>query len=139
MDDKIDRLRLWLAFGVVIVGITVVFIVFLVAVLTFQNADKPAEIIPAVLGSVTAAVGTLAGLVAGHTAGSAGKERAERRAAAREQEAAAGRTLAEVLKADKATLLGPGSDEVQAPGPSAQAADEQLVRRHAGLARSLFP
>ncbi len=104
MDDQADRLRLWLTFGIAVVGIGVVLIVFLITVVSFKNSARPGELVPAVVGSATAAIGTLAGLVAGHTAGSAGKERAEHRADAREQEAVAGMALAESLKAEAASL-----------------------------------
>jgi hypothetical protein len=129
VDDKSDRLRIWLTFGIAAFGITVVLIAFLVAVFTLKDKDQPGQLIPAVLGAVTVAVGTLAGLVAGHTAGAAGKERAERRADAREQQAAAGRTLAESLKAEESVVT----------SLSQQPADADAIRRHAELARRLFP
>jgi hypothetical protein len=50
-------------------------VAFIVSVLAFRNSRQPGELIPAVLGTVTAAIGTLAGLVAGHAAGAAGKNR----------------------------------------------------------------
>jgi hypothetical protein len=139
VDDKSDRLRLWLTFGVAAFGITVVLIAFFVSVLTLKDKDQPGQLIPAVLGAVTAAVGTLAGLVAGHTAGSAGKERAESRADAREQEAAAGRTLAESLKAEESAYATAGESGLEAFGQGERTADVDAIRRHAELARRLFP
>jgi hypothetical protein len=135
MDDDADRLRLWLTFGVAVVGIALVMVAFLITVLTFKDASQPGELIPAVLGGVTAAIGTLAGLVAGHTAGSAGKERAERRADAREQEAAAGRTLAESLKVDEAILPAPRSRGSDVLGSSEDPQIAALLRRQVELAK----
>jgi hypothetical protein len=131
-DDNTDRLRVWLTFGIAVIGIGVVLLAFLIAVLTLRHAKQPGELIPAVVGVVTAAVRTLAGLVAGHTAGAAGKERAERRADAREQEAAAGRTLAETLKTEDALLPqeGGAAEGLTAAGEQPQV---EVIRRHAEL------
>jgi hypothetical protein len=139
VDDEADRLRLWLTFCIAVTGIAVVFIAFLVSVLTFKDATQPGELIPAVLGTVTAAVGTLAGLIVGHGAGAAGKERAEHRADLREQEAAAGRTLAESLKADDATLASLGGETLEAAGPMDGQSGAAVIRKHADLANRLFP
>jgi hypothetical protein len=142
MDDKADRLRLQLTFGVAVVGILSVMIAFLVSVIVFKNSKAPGELIPAVLGTITAAIGTLAGLVAGHAAGAAGKERAEWRADSREQEAAAGRTLAEAIKAGEAALPEAGDEgdegfEAVTPAEGVNAA--YVVRQQAELANRLFP
>jgi hypothetical protein len=139
MNDDNDRLRLWLTFGIAVFGISVVLVAFFATVLTFKGRTQAGQIIPAVLGVITAAVGTLAGLIAGHTAGSAGKERAERRADAREQEAAAGRTLAESLEAEEAMLATSGGGSQEAGSRSELFADNDAIRRHADLARRLFP
>jgi hypothetical protein len=139
MDDTADRLRLWLTFGVAVIGILSVMIAFLVSVLVFKNAKQPGELIPAVLGGITAAIGTLAGLVAGHAVGSAGKERAERRADSREQEAAAGRTLAEVLKVGEAPVPAEGDDRLETYTPEQDAQAASILRQHAELAKRLFP
>jgi hypothetical protein len=139
MDDTADRLRLWLTFGIAVAGILSVMIAFFVSVLVFKNANQPGELIPAVLGGITAAIGTLAGLVAGHAAGSAGKERAERRADAREQEAAAGRTLAEVMKVGEPPLPTEGDERLEAYTAEQDAQAASILRQHAELARRLFP
>jgi hypothetical protein len=137
--DQADTLRLWFTFGIATVGIVAVLIAFFVAVFVFKGAENPGELIPAVLGTVTAAVGTLAGLVAGHSAGSAGKERAERRSEANEQEASAGKALAVTLQNDESALASGGGTgrEAFGVGPSEPGAD--VIRRHADLARKLFP
>jgi hypothetical protein len=138
MNDDNDRLRLWLTFGIVVFAILVVLVAFFVTVLTFKHKAQAGQIVPAVLGVITAAVGTLAGLIAGHTAGSAGKESAERRADTREQEAAAGRTLAASLEAEEAAL-DTSQGGRQAGGLSEPLAEREAIRRHADLARRLFP
>lgn len=139
MDDSNDRLRLWLTFGIAAAGIVAVMVAFFAAVLIFKNAKSPGELIPAVLGGVTAAVGTLAGLVAGHAAGAAGKERAENRADASAKQAAAGKVLAEAVKGG--TEL-PGADDegYESLAPAEQSARAAFVlRQHAQLASQLFP
>jgi hypothetical protein len=70
----------------------------------------------------------------------AGKERAENRADSREQEAAAGRTLAESLMVDEATLPATAGRGLEALDPDGgQAAAAEVVRRDAELAKRLFP
>jgi hypothetical protein len=88
MNDRPDALRLRLTFYIALAGIAGVLIAFGACLGAFFDSDNPGEIIPAVLGPVTAVIGTLAGYVAGQAAGSAGKERAEDRAAAAKDEAA---------------------------------------------------
>lgn len=139
MDDSADRLRLWLTFGIAVVGIASVMIAFFAAVLIFKNSKQPGELIPAVLGAITAAIGTLAGLVAGHAAGAAGKERAEHRADSREQDAAAGRTLAEAIKAGDAGATAAGEEGFEALDQAGGAQAAFVLRQHAELARRLFP
>ncbi|HZQ64273.1 MAG TPA: hypothetical protein VFA66_03490 [Gaiellaceae bacterium] len=78
MSDQ--RLGKWLTFYVAIAGMAVILVAFLVAVLVFRDADKPGEVVVAVLGPIAAAVGTLAGFVAGAKVGSEGREQAEDRA-----------------------------------------------------------
>jgi threonine dehydrogenase-like Zn-dependent dehydrogenase len=75
-----ERLGRWLTFGVAVIGMAVVLIAFLVAVFVFRHADKPGEVIVAVLGPIGTAVGTLAGFVAGAKVGSEGRDKAEDRA-----------------------------------------------------------
>jgi hypothetical protein len=137
MSDDSERLRLLLTFGLVALGIAVVLIAFLVAVFTFKDKDQAGQSIPAIVGTVTAAVGTLVGLIAGHAAGAAGKEGAERRADASEQQAVAGRTLATTLKEEEAGLQG-AAPAVEAFGPG-DPANAAAIHRHAALAKRLFP
>jgi uncharacterized membrane protein HdeD (DUF308 family) len=80
-DVKPDVLRILLTFAVALVGIVVVFAGFVFAIEKFGHSDNPGELVPAVLGPLTAVVGTLAGYVAGQAAGAAGKEKADERAA----------------------------------------------------------
>ena len=75
------------AFLIVLAGLGFLLVVFVVTVVVFKDAEKPAETIVAVLGAVTGVLGTLVGYVAGQ----AGKERAEQRALR------AGRQMAAVL------------------------------------------
>jgi hypothetical protein len=75
-----ERFGKWLIFGIAIIGMAVVLVAFLVAVFVFRHADKPGEVIVAVLGPIATAVGTLAGFVAGAKVGSEGREQAEVRA-----------------------------------------------------------
>lgn len=75
-----ERLGRWLTFGVAVIGMAVVLVAFLVAVFVFRHADKPGEVIVAVLGPIGTAVGTLAGFVAGAKVGSEGRDKAEDRA-----------------------------------------------------------
>lgn len=77
-DDA--RLGRWLTFGVAVIGMGVVLVAFLVAVFVFRHADKPGEVIVAVLGPIGTAVGTLCGFVAGAKVGSEGRDKAEDRA-----------------------------------------------------------
>ncbi len=136
MNDSGDVLRLRLTFLIATVGIAAVLVAFFAAVIAFHDAKNPGEVIPAVLGAVTAAVGTLAGLVAGHAAGAAGRERAEDRAEASAKEAAAGRALAEALKAEES--MGE-PEEGAAATRGGPATDSDAVKRHAALARGMFP
>lgn len=78
-DDDLSLGR-WLTFGIAIAGMVVMLAAFVVAVLVFRHASKPAEVIVAVLGPIGTAVGTLAGFVAGARVGSEGKDKAEKRA-----------------------------------------------------------
>src|SRR4051794_625767 len=137
MNDSGDVLRLRLTFLIAAAGVAAVLIAFFAAVIAFHDADNPGEVIPAVLGVGTAAIGTLAGLVAGHTAGAAGRERAEDRAQANAHDAAAGRALAETLKAEGAAADG-GEDGLPGTRGGPPTATD-AVSRHAAIARSLFP
>jgi cobalamin synthase len=77
MAESDDPTRLRLTFQIAAVGISAVVLSFLAALFVFADSDQPGEIIVAVLGPVVGVVGTLAGYVAGQTAGAAGKERLE--------------------------------------------------------------
>ena len=79
-NAKPDVLRIWLTFCSALIGIGAILIAFLVAVEKFGHSNNPGELIPAVMGPLTAVVGTLVGYVAGHSAGSVGTEKAESRA-----------------------------------------------------------
>jgi hypothetical protein len=137
--DESERLRLQLTFGVAVSGFLVVFVAFAVSVLAFKDSDNPGEIIPAVLGVVTAAVGTLAGLIAGHTAGATGKARAERRAEANEHDAISGRALAHSLELDEQALGDAASGSSEQFGGASSSTEATVVRRHAEMARRMFP
>jgi hypothetical protein len=79
-NDQADPARLRLTFYIALAGIGAVLLAFVASLLAFYNVSNPGEVIPAVIGPITAVVGTLAGYVAGQTAGAAGKEKAEQRA-----------------------------------------------------------
>lgn len=81
MSEKPDVVRIVFTFAIALIGILVVLVAFFAAIEKFGHADNPGELIPAVLGPVTAVVGTLVGYVAGQAAGAAGKEKAEERVA----------------------------------------------------------
>jgi Mn2+/Fe2+ NRAMP family transporter len=72
-------------FLTVLAGIGFLLIVFVVTIVVFKDAERPAETIVAVLGAVTGVLGTLVGYVAGQ----AGRERAEQRAHRAERQMAA--------------------------------------------------
>jgi hypothetical protein len=82
MNDQADPLRLRLTFYIALAGIAAVLLALIATLLAFHSVSNPGEVIPAVIGPVTAVVGTLAGYVAGQAAGAAGKEKAEQRAEA---------------------------------------------------------
>ena len=133
-----QKLTFWIAF----VGIVAVLIAFGAALLAFHSAKNPGQVIPAVLGVATAAIGTLAGLVAGHAVGSAGKAQSDQRANTNERDAANGRALAQTLVSDATSSLGSlGQFGVRlASSVTEPLSDEaDLARRHAELAKSLFP
>jgi hypothetical protein len=75
-----ERLGRWLTFGVAVIGMVIILVAFLVAVVVFRGAQKPGEVIVAILGPIGTAVGTLAGFVAGAKVGSEGRDKAEDRA-----------------------------------------------------------
>jgi hypothetical protein len=139
VDDHAAVIRVRLIFAIAAVGVIAILCALLITTLAFRDTAKPGEVVPAVLGAVTAAIGTIVGLVAGHLAGSAGKERAEQRADAREREAAAGRTLAESLKADETIAAADTEGASEAFLPESRSTDQLAIRRHAELAKRLFP
>lgn len=128
-----------LTYRIAVIGIGAVLLAFTLAVVFFSNSKNPGEIIPAVVGVVTAAVGTLVGAVAGHAAGAKGKEQAEQRASANERDAAAGRALAHTMIADQPLAPTAAAHErLAAPGLT-QPQVNDIASRHAALARQLFP
>ena len=83
-------------------AITVLLVAFLVAVFVFRDAEKPGEIIVAVLGAITGVLGTLTGYVAGES----GKRKAEDKATdAQGQLARAERQLAAVVDSSDKGIL----------------------------------
>ncbi len=71
-----DVLRLLLSFGIIVIGIVAVIILVL-----FFGSNPPAT-----LGTGISAISTLVGFLAGQTTGAAGKEKAEERANAMNQQ-----------------------------------------------------
>jgi uncharacterized membrane protein len=97
MAGKDEPVRLELTFWIAVIGILAGLAALLLVVLVFKDKTNPANTIVAVLGPITTLIGTLGGYVAGQTAGAAGRERAESRADAAQQEAtSAQRQLAAV-------------------------------------------
>jgi len=91
-----------LTFYTVMTAMAIVIVAFLVAVLVFRGADKPGEVIAAVMGTITGVLGTLAGYVAG----SAGKQKAEESAAsAKDQVVKAERRLTAVVDRSQQGIL----------------------------------
>jgi hypothetical protein len=74
---------LWLAFALVVIGITAVLIAFVVGLALLDKRDG--NTVEALVSAVATAVGTLVGFVAGQKLGAAGKEKAEHRADAVQQ------------------------------------------------------
>jgi phospholipase C len=136
-----DSQQLTMTFRIAVVGIAAVLLAFLVAVIFLNGSKNPGQTIPAVLGGVVAAIGTLAGLVAGHAAGAAGKAASDQRANDNERDATAGRALARSMLVDVPSPVVAQPHTVARPSgpPSAQPAPTEVARRHAELARSLFP
>jgi hypothetical protein len=71
-----DVLRLWLSFGIIVIGIIAVII------LVLNFGSNP----PTTVGTGIIAISTLVGFLAGQTTGAAGKEKAEDRAIAIDQQ-----------------------------------------------------
>jgi hypothetical protein len=134
-----DQLKL--TFRITLIGIVAVLIAFIAALIAFHGSKNPGEVIPAVVGVAATAIGTLAGLVAGHASGAAGKAQADQRAANNERDAAAGRALAQSMLVDepRAPHSASPTDTRFLGTPAAQPETADLARRHAELARSLFP
>jgi hypothetical protein len=139
-SDKTEDKRLTLTFWIALAGVVAVLVALGLALLFLQHGGDRDKVIPAMLGAVVAGIGTLVGAVAGHSAGASGKREAEQRAAGNERDAANGRALAKVMVADAAAGPSRGTlslHAVRTDDPVAAAAD--VARRHADLARSLFP
>ena len=81
MENGKDRQSLY-TFLTVVAGMAVLLVMFLVTVIVFKDASKPAESIVAVLGAVTGVLGTLVG----YGVGQSGKDKAEQRATKAEQQ-----------------------------------------------------
>ena len=91
-----------LAFCTVMTAMVILIVAFLVAVFVFRAAEKPGEIIVAILGAITGVLGTLAGYVAGES----GKRKAEDKAdVAQGQLAQAERRLTAVVDSSEKGIL----------------------------------
>jgi ABC-type uncharacterized transport system ATPase component len=138
-SDRTEDRRLTLTFWIAVVGVVAVLAALGLALLSLHHANDRDKVIPAMLGAVVAGIGTLVGAVAGHSAGASGKRQAEDRASMNERDAANGRALAKVMVAD-ASGSAPkmmAAHAMSTDDPQTAAVD--VARRHADLARSLFP
>jgi hypothetical protein len=138
-SDRTEAKRLTLTFWIAVVGVVAVLVALGLALAFLKHGGDRDKVIPAMLGAVVAGIGTLVGAVAGHSAGASGKRQAEDRAAGNERDAANGRALAKVMVADASgsapkTMTAHG---IRTDDPQMEAVD--VARRHADLARSLFP
>jgi hypothetical protein len=80
MSDDID-LQAKYAFYTVMAGILIIFILILVAMFVFKNAENPGKEISAIMGTITGVLGTLVGYIAGQR----GKEHSDQRATKAEE------------------------------------------------------
>jgi hypothetical protein len=137
-SDTTEGTRLTRTFQIAALGVIAVLAALALALLALDPAND--KVVPGMLGAVVAGIGTLVGAVAGHSAGASGKRQAEIRATGNEQAAANGRALARMMVADDLSG-GASTARLAESGQPTQPEPEtvQLSRRHADLAKSLFP